>query len=191
MFEKEESKKDANETLAKLLIQLDSKDTKKAKEHKRKIESYLKDEGLDLKKIKEEAKEELETEKPNDKTIPYHFYIKEINFVNRLEYRDFDENGQILLTKKPILIFLQLKDIESNYLFHKLKLLETLSIQCISYPIFKYKCSRHGLILSCEICYKAFYENNPFCEYMIKYSRLYGLGFKGPQLENKEWKIEI
>lgn len=193
MFEKDEAKKDANDTLKKLLISLDDKDTKKAKEQKRKLENYLKDNNVDIDETRKEVKEKREEEakEKDSKVIPHHLYLKEQNYSNRLEYRDIDENGQVLLTKKPILLFLQLSDIESNYLYKKLKSLENLSIQCLCYPIFKYRCNRHGLILSCEICYKAFYECNEFCERMIKYSRLYGYGFKGPQLENPNWSINI
>lgn len=191
MIEKEESKKDANDTLKKLLFQLDEKDTKKAKEQKRKVENYLKDNDISVDEIRKEEREKKEQEKENHKTIPFYVYRKEDNFVNRLEYREIDESGEVILTRKPIMLFIQLKDIEKNYLFNQLKKLEDLKPQCLAYQVFKYKSNRHGLIPSCEICWYAFTQNNEFCERMIKYCRLYSYGFKGPQLENSKWSIDI
>jgi len=179
------------EQIKELLIQLENKNTKKAIKQKSNIEVYLKDQGEDIDEIKKEIDKTKENEKRNlnRNKIPNNFYIKEHNYKPTKKERLIDDEGNIYLSKNPFLIFVQIENINKEWYFKYMEEAEKLNIYCIAYPIFKYKAIRHGVLPVCDICYYGFTEQNLFCEYIIKISRLAGYGFKGIQLENIHWKL--
>jgi hypothetical protein len=159
------------------LKKLDKKTSKKARKQSSNIRRYLKEEGPE---IKEPVKGPSKKQK-----VKHHLTLKYEDVKGLKAERYIDEDGNINLDKKPLMVIIIFKDITKTPANNLLTEASNLQKQCLVYD-FEYKVKRHQVMLSCENCYYAYTTNNKFCELMVKAVWIVGLGYS-VKVYNKEW----